>query len=142
MEYVWGHFKVFEHVAPPPRLDSGLAHMLVICAVCPRKVIRVYSCYRGQHIQQILKLLSSPQQPFVVLLTAGWAEQEETGRSGQCSTAQLFVSCCQPALSLHCSSGGMPLMDYQPLMSQHSRQRLEKEQPCADPSVQNNPIII
>lgn len=75
--------------------------------------------------------MSSPQQPFVVLVTAGWAEQEETGCSGQCSTAQLFVSRCQPALPLHCSSGGMPLMDYLPLTSQHSRQRLEKQQPRA-----------
>lgn len=42
----------------------------------------------------------------MVLLATCWAGQEETGCPGQCWTAQLFVSCCQPALSLHCSSGG------------------------------------
>lgn len=123
---VWGHSKFFKHVAPALCLDSVLARILIISAACPGKVDRVYSCYQEWHIQQILKLLSSPQQPFVVLLTAGGAEQEETGCSGQCSTAQLFVSRCQPALSLHCSSGGMPLMGYLLLMSQHSRQPLEK----------------
>lgn len=126
-ECILRSFSIFSTSLPRFRADLYFANSL---CVCPGKVIWVYSGYQGQHIQQILKLLSSPQQPFVVLLTVCWVEQEETGCSGQCSTAQLFVSSCQPALSLHCSLGGVSLMDYLPILSQHSKQHLEKYQLC------------
>lgn len=87
--------------------------------MCPRKVIRVYSGCQGEHIQQILKLLSSPRQPFV---GQGKRRQVALGSVGQHSSLSLVVSrhCHYIVLQAGAFDGlSIPL-------SQHSQQHLDK----------------
>ena len=73
--------------------------------MCPRKVIRVYSGCQGEHIQQILKLLSSPRQPFV-----GQGRKRQVPWAVLDSTVLCLLLSAAAVTTLF--FGRVPLMDY------------------------------